>query len=218
MLSWLQRIFASPIGKKALMALSGLGLMVFLVGHLAGNLTLYADAEGTLFDAYANTLRNNPALPLIEIGLFLVFVVHIAIAFRVSVQNREARESGYAVRATQGKSTFASGSMMITGSIVLVFLVIHLIDFRLDERAHDGLAVLVRERLGTPLGALIYIVGVIVLTIHLSHAFRSALQSLGLHHPKAQLAVQRAGLALALALGLGFLSFPIVIFLNAGGA
>ena len=80
MLSWLQRMLTSSIGKKIVMGGSGVLLVVFLIGHLAGNLTFYADRDGKAFDAYAHVLESNPLLPLVEIGLLAVFAIHIAMA------------------------------------------------------------------------------------------------------------------------------------------
>jgi succinate dehydrogenase cytochrome b subunit len=201
----------SSIGEKSLMALTGLALVGFLIVHLAGNLTLFADEEGAAFDRYAKGLEDSPLLLVAELGLALLFLAHIALALRTSFENREARSERYAIRTSLGKRTLASSSMLVTGVVILVFLVIHLLDFRLRERAPDGLAAMVVRRLSTPLGAGIYLLGVAAVGLHLSHAVRSALQSLGLNHSRYNLLMTRGGLALALILFAGFASFPIVL-------
>ena len=220
-MTWIRRSLSSSVGKKYVMAVTGLLLVGFLIAHLAGNLLIFTGEDGAAFDSYAHTLESNPLLPLAEIGLGLLFVVHIAMALRVSLQNRDARAQGYAVRANLGRKTIASGSMLVTGLVVLLFLLVHLYDFRVGKLLHDpppsSLAGLVRDRLAAPLGAGIYLVGVAALALHLRHAFRSAFQSLGANHPHLNPALEKAGIGLAIILGLGFASFPIV-FLVAGAA
>ena len=118
MLSQVARFVSSSIGKKVLMALSGLALIGFLVAHVAGNLTLYADEEGAAFNAYAEQLEaTQPLLFALEVGLLATFVVHIALAFAVTRRNQEARRRGYRVRSSFGRRTFASSSMVVTGVV-----------------------------------------------------------------------------------------------------
>ena len=202
------------------MAASGLSLVGFLIAHLAGNLLIFSGEDGSAFDSYAKALESNPLLPFAEIALALLFVVHIAMALSVSFRNREARSQGYAVRANMGRKTLASASMLVTGLVVLVFLAVHLYDFRVGKMLgdpHPSLAAMVRERLATPLGAGIYLVGVGALAVHLRHAFRSAFQSLGISHPRLNPALEKAGIVAAIVLGLGFAAFPLV-FLIAGAS
>lgn len=212
MLDWIRRTFRSSIGRKVLVALTGLLLVVFLVFHLSANLTLHADADGATFTKYAQAIEANPLLPLAEIGLALLFAAHIAMAVRVTLQNREARGSAYRVRGNRGARTPGSATMILTGLLVLVFVVIHLFDFRFSKDDASELAPMVESRLSGPLGFGIYLIGVCALGLHLSHGIRSALQSLGANHPKYELLVQRGGLTLAVLFFLGFASFPLVYF------
>src|SRR6186713_1387982 len=216
-MTWLRRTLSSSLGRKYVMATSGLLLVAFLVVHLAGNLSIFAGKDGAAFDAYAAALDSNPLLPIAEIGLALLFVVHVATALRVSFANREARSRGYAVRASLGRRTIASSTMLVTGLAVLVFLVVHLYDFRVGKLLVDtkpSLAGMVRHRLSTPLGAGIYLVGVGALAIHLRHAFRSAFQSLGASHPHWNPVLEKAGIAAAILFGLGFASFPVLFLMS----
>jgi succinate dehydrogenase / fumarate reductase cytochrome b subunit len=220
-MSWLRRTFDSSLGKKYLVAATGIALVGFLVVHLSGNLTIYADKSGESFDTYAHTLDSNPLLPIAELFLGILFVGHIAFALRSNVRNREARSQGYAVRATLGKKNLSSVSMVVTGLVVLVFLVIHLYDFRVGRLLvpkDTSLAGLVRDRLSTPLGAGVYLLGVGALSIHLRHAFRSAFQSLGVNHPRLNPLLERLTWAVAVLFGLGFASFPIYFLATRGGA
>jgi succinate dehydrogenase / fumarate reductase cytochrome b subunit len=217
---WLRLVLSSSIGKKVVMAVSGLLLIGFLIAHLAGNLLIYSGAESKAFDEYAEKLDKNPLLPLAEIGLFLLFAVHIALALRVTNENRQARRQPYAVRSTMGERTLASASMIVTGVVVLIFLVVHILDFRIGKYSVDSgagsLALLVKRRLREPLAAAIYLVGITALGIHLRHAFRSGLQTLGVNHPKLNPLLVRLGWAIAILLGIGFASFPIFFFASGG--
>lgn len=220
-MSWLRRTFDSSLGKKYLVAATGIALVGFLVVHLSGNLTIYADRSGETFDKYAHTLDSNPLLPIAEVLLGILFVAHIAFALRSNVRNREARAQGYAVRASLGRKNLSSVSMVVTGLVVLVFLLIHLYDFRVGRLLapkETSLASLVRDRLSTPLGAGVYLLGVGALSIHLRHAFRSAFQSLGVNHPRVNPLLERLTWAVAILFGLGFASFPIYFMATRGGA
>lgn len=215
MLSWIGRFLTSSIGKKTFMALTGLSLVGFLVVHLVGNLTLYSSNEA--FNEYAHKLESfGILLNVAEVGLLGLFAVHIGIALRLSRENATARPQGYQVRNSMGRKTIGSSSMMITGLIVGVFVVIHVIDFRVAKLSGniDDLALAVRERLGSPLGATIYLGGVIALGVHLSHAIQSAFQTLGANHPKWTPLLTGAARGLAAILTLGFASFPIILLLG----
>ena len=108
------QFLGSTIGKKIAMSLSGLLLTGFLIAHLAGNLLFFKDAEHAAFDSYAHTLEANPLLPVAEVGLLLLFLTHLFLAFATTRANREARKTRYAVQASRGERTIASSSMLIT--------------------------------------------------------------------------------------------------------
>ncbi|MDP6838314.1 MAG: succinate dehydrogenase cytochrome b subunit, partial [Planctomycetota bacterium] len=208
------RLLSTSIGRKVLMSITGLLLVGFLIVHLLGNLTLFMDDGGATFDAYSDALVSNPLLPLAELGLLLLFAAHIALGLRVSLQNREARGEPYVARATMGQATPGSRTMLISGLLVLIFLIIHLLDFRLHggEEVHESIAAQVIERLRGGPGALIYCLGMAALGLHLSHALRSSLQSLGLADTRCYPCLARAGRFLAAVMALGFASFPLYFF------
>lgn len=216
MLSWLIRTFRSSIGKKVLMALTGLCAIGFLFVHAGGNLTFYADSDGAAFDTYADTIGGNPLLPIAEALLAALFLAHIALGITVTLGNRAARSVGYARRQNHGGRTAGSGTMWITGLIVLVFLIIHIFDFRMQKEEGVSFAALMRERLSQPLGAGIYAIGVVALGLHLTHAFKSALQTLGLNHPKYNELVSWVSIGLGVLLGIAFVSFPVYLFIEGG--
>ncbi len=215
---WLAQFFRSSIGKKYLMAITGLLLVGFLVVHLAGNFLLYV-GDGAKFTAYARGLHDlGPLLWLAELGLVALFGLHIGFAVRTILDNRKARPQRYAVANSRGAKTFASATMPLTGAVVLFFVLVHLWHFRLDDAFKgDDPAGLVRDTLASPLVALIYLVGVGALTVHLSHAIQSALQTLGLDHPNFTPIRAKLGIGLAVALGLGFASFPVYALIAWGG-
>jgi succinate dehydrogenase / fumarate reductase cytochrome b subunit len=220
MLSRLEAFFRSSIGKKALMAASGLLLIGFLLVHLAGNLTLFADRSGNAFAAYAEKLAGLGAIVLVaELGLLLLFVAHVGLGMRTALQNREARPERYKDLAPKGQRTWSSMTMIASGAFVLVFVVVHVLDFRLadfDLLGHpdpQALPRMVVERLASPVGALIYLVGVGVLGFHVWHGFQSLVQTLGLRHARYVGLVRGIGIALAVVIGLGFAAFPIVFVL-----
>lgn len=216
MLSWIGRFLNSSIGKKVFMALSGLCLIGFLLVHLAGNLTLFADDSGETFRAYEHALGSNPLLPLAEIGLFALFVVHIALGLQVSRENRDARPQRYGTRASMGMRTPASATMLITGLVIAAFLVIHIKDFRIAKIGNEefDMVAAVRQRMSTTFGVIVYLCGVVAVGLHVSHAFRSAFQTLGLSHPKYTPLIEKLSLVLGALLFIGFASFPIILGLR----
>ncbi|MBM3991769.1 MAG: succinate dehydrogenase cytochrome b subunit [Planctomycetes bacterium] len=207
----------SSIGKKSLMAVTGLLLILFLCAHVVGNLTLYADSDGAKFNAYAAQLEALGPLKLVaEVGLVALFGVHIALGMRAILENSEARPARYKDLAPKGNRTFASMSMSITGLVVLAFLVLHIVDFRLADFSEQGLAALVVERLSSPLGGTIYFVSMAFLGVHLWHAFQSAIQTLGMRHPSYAPTIALIGRALAVALAVAFASFPVLLLATGG--
>lgn len=208
------RFLDSSLGRKVVMAATGLLLTGFLLAHLAGNFTLFADKDGKAFIDYAQKLHDlGPLLVVAELGLVALFGIHIAMAIRLTTTNREARPQRYAVRQTKGESTPASASMAVTGAVVLGFLVVHLATMRfaggLKALKADDLHTEVTDVLGSPVIALIYLVGSLVVGIHLAHGFQSVFQSLGVNHPRVAKIAKPLGWGLALLFAIGFASFPI---------
>ena len=201
---------ASSIGKKIVMGLTGLLLVGFLVEHLHGNLKLIEDPSGEAFDGYVRFLKSfGPLLTIAEIGLALLFLVHIYLAFRLTLENVQARRQRYAVRNDRGAKTFGSASMFFTGALILAYLLKHLLDFRLDARFFDDPDALVKATLSQPRHGVVYLLAALVIGVHLSHGFRSALQSLGVNHPRWNPLLQRIGLLVAVVFTIGFASLPL---------
>ena len=214
MLRWLGNALASSIGRKIVMGATGLLLVGFLVEHLAGNLELYRGADGAAFDEYVAFMQSfGPLLTVAEIGLALLFLCHIYLGLRLTLENRQARKQGYVVRNDHGARTFASASMHVTGALLLAYLIKHLYDFRFDAGFFDDPSGTVAATLSRPAHGLPYLAAAIVLGVHLRHGFRSAFQSIGVSHPRLDGLLEKIGLVVAALFALGFASFPIYFML-----
>ncbi|MEZ6195054.1 MAG: succinate dehydrogenase cytochrome b subunit [Planctomycetota bacterium] len=208
------RFLDSSLGRKFIMALTGLLLTGFLVMHLLGNLSLFAGKDGEAFITYAEKLHDlGPLLVVSELALLALFAIHVGMAVRLTILNREARPVRYQVKRTFGESTPSSASMFVTGSIVLGFLVVHLATMRFA----DGLSALRGEKLHgqvvsvleNPILALIYLAGSIAVGVHLAHGFRSLFQSLGANHGRINRGARALGWGLAILFAIGFAAFPL---------
>ena len=204
----------SSIGRKYVMAITGLSLLLFLIVHLVGNLTLYVGPEA--FNEYAYFLESNPLLPVAEAGLAAVFLVHIVFAIMLINKNRGSRSDKYQSSLGMGAKTLASTTMWVTGPLLLVFLLIHLWDFRISKEFIDpseyDLAAMVIARFKSPIGLGIYVTSMVVLGFHMWHAFQSAFQTLGLAHPRYRGLIQLTGRAIAVLLVVGFGGIPCYLF------
>jgi len=210
---------ASSVGKKIVMGLTGLLLVGFLVEHLHGNLKLIEDPSGQAFGEYVAFLASfGPLLTVAEIGLALLFLCHVYLALRLTLENMQARRTRYTVRATRGAATLGSLSMFYSGALILGYLIKHLVDFRFDERYFADPYGEVKATLSQPGNAAVYVLAALVVGVHLSHGFRSALQSLGVNHPAWNKALERTGKAVAVILALGFLSIPLYFLFTGDGS
>ena len=197
---------SSPIGKKMGMALTGLILYGFLVGHLTGNLLLLKDDGGRSFNAYSDFLINHPLLIPAEIFLVVVFALHLFLAISVTRDNRRARTVGYQTTQSVGGRSFASHTMIYSGVVILVFLVLHLKTFKYGEKP-SGLYDLVLATFQQTGYLIWYAVAMLVLGFHLWHAFHSAFQTLSIRSDK----IKSLGLVLCLVLALGFGFLPVYV-------
>lgn len=218
-LRWFFRLLSSSIGQKFVMGLTGLLLCGFLVAHLAGNLLLFAGKEH--FNEYAHALHKQwELLAIAEAGLLVLFLAHVYLAVSTSVGNWQARSNQYAMKETKipGRVIGANSWMFASGAVVLGFVILHLIDLRLELR--PGMKYLPESNpeapyantiqvLSNPVSRLVYFVGVIILGVHLSHGFASAFQSLGLNHPKYMPLIKIIGKIFAVVIAVGFASLVV---------
>lgn len=221
------------VAKKILNALTGIGLVLFLVVHLLGNLTLFSSDPGP-FNSYAKTLHDlGWLLTAIEIALLLLFAAHIASSIIVTRANRKARNEGYAAQAKGRASATkpaASRNMIYSGIILGAFVVWHVISFRFGPGIAEGyvteingvvsrdLYTVVYEFFESPLNVLLYTAAMSFLGLHLRHGYWSAFQSLGAVNKKYMPLATASGYAVAVILSAGFLLIPLWIhFAGRGG-
>lgn len=226
-MGWTKQFFSSSIGRKFLVAITGLFLVLFLVEHLTGNLLLLLPDGGKTYNIYSHFLSTFPALRPLEVILFAGFIFHIAYAIIVTIKNRKARPIGYAVSRANANSTWISRNMAPLGILLLVFLVIHLSGFFAKARiTHDVASVtingtemhdmynLVKAKFEIWWYVAIYLIGFIVLGLHLWHGFQSSFRTLGLRHPKYLPVIKGLGILIAILFPLGFAIIPLYFYIN----
>lgn len=231
-MNWFTRIWTSSIGKKVLVAVTGLGLLGFLFGHLFGNLQIFWGA-GAL-NAYAAGLHEYWFLPLAELAIFAAFIVHVVLVIKLTLENKKARGVPYAVKSTKnpGFKYTSSVLMRLSGLVVLTFLVIHILDYRVLRDLHDAALVdclatgvscedtvggRVTSTLMVPWRAALYTVGSLFVGWHLYHGIGSAARSFGVASPKWTPIIDKAGAGIGIGLGVLFAIIPVAI-LATGGA
>ena len=210
------RFFTASIGKKQIMALTGAGLVGFTVSHLLGNFLILVGPDS--FNKYAYTLTSNPLIYVAEAILAGMFLLHIFLAAVLKVQNSLARPQAYAVKVkTGGGETFASSTMPYTGLILLIFVILHLINFKFGstyQTVVDGEQIrdlyrTVIEYFANPLYVAWYVFAMIALGIHTSHGFWSMFQSWGLDHPKYTPCIKAVAIGYAVFVTIGFSGLAI---------
>lgn len=217
-MKWLLNALSSSVGRKFVMAITGLLLCGFLLAHLAGNLLLWVSADA--YNQYAHKLHEQALLLAVaETGLFALFIIHILLAFRLTIGNSLARGPGYAVQKAKGEGDgFGFGRpdtwMAISGTIVLGYICLHLVDFKFELRG-DGFykdahgeellpAAKAEALLKSATSTIGYLAGIVFLTLHLMHGVPSLFQSLGINHKKYNDLIRKSGLLFAIAMGAGF--------------
>ncbi|MFH1726316.1 MAG: succinate dehydrogenase cytochrome b subunit [Elusimicrobiota bacterium] len=210
----LKLFLGSSIGKKQLVALTGLMLIGFLMAHLSGNLLMLKAPE--LFDEYAEFLTHHPLLIPAEIALAAIFLGHIILGLTVTVENFLARPERYAVNASAGGRTLGSSTMAYTGLLTLVFLGIHVFTLKLQLPEGASLFAWVIEHFRIPVYMGFYVLAMVSLGVHLSHGVRSALQTFGVDHPTYTPVIEKVTLAFAVVLAAGFGALPLWGFFRGG--
>lgn len=208
--------FTSSVGKKQIMALTGAGLVGFTLTHLLGNLLILVGPDA--FNKYAYTLTSNPLIYVAEAGLLGMFLLHILLAIVLRLQNMGARPKGYYVKNRTGRGeTIASATMPYTGVILLIFVIIHLLNFKFGSEylttvggvEMRDLYRTVVEYFANPLYVAWYVFAMIAFGLHTSHGFQSMFQSWGLNHPKYTPTIQALSLAYGIFVAAGFSSLAI---------
>jgi len=210
----------SSIGKKAVMAVTGLILFGFVLAHLAGNLLVYLGPDA--LNAYADKLRHmGPLLWALRAGLLATVTAHLWLAIVLTKENRSARPIPYAVLRS-AQTTASARTMMVSGLLVTAFLIYHLLHFtfrvthpdlshRVDALGRHDVFAMVVLSFHDPRLALSYVAAMGLLCAHLHHGVASWLQSLGLNNERLLPAIERAGRLTAWLIFLGYVSIPIAV-------
>ena len=213
--------FSSSVGTKVLIGITGFALFLYLVIHIAGNLLVFFGPA--VFNQYAYMMEErNPLLPVIELLLLAVFLVHIYKTVRMFLSNQSARPVRYAQKKPAGppsRKSLASSTMIVSGLWLLAFLIVHVKAFRFSPTYPwgDGGRDLYRqemENLSNPFVAGFYVLSMIVVGSHLWHGISSALQSLGLDHPRWTPRVLTAGKLFAVAIAGAFIVIAVWVYLR----
>src|SRR5262245_15959955 len=209
-------VFSSSVGTKLLIGITGLALFAYLLIHIGGNLIVFAGPAA--FNRYAYVMEyGNPLLPAIEIGLLLIFLLHIYKAVTMFVANQAARPVGYVKKKYAGRpsrKSLASSTMIVSGLWLVLFLVIHVKAFRFSPEYEwpAGGRDLYRQELenfASPLITLFYVISMVVIGSHLWHGIASAFQSLGADNPKWTPRLLVSGKVLAVAIAGAFVVIAI---------
>jgi len=219
-MAWLSATLNSSLGKKLLMGITGLFLISFLVVHCGINALVFLQDGGHSFNEAAEFMGTNPVIRTMEVVLFLGLILHIVDGLRLWLDNKKKRPVAYAVVDGAANSTWYSRSMGLLGTLLLLFLILHLKHFWAASRlegeinAEHTMFHELQEIFANPLVVLVYVLGCISLAYHLLHGFQSAFQTLGWNHPKYTPTVQLIGKIYAILISLVFASMPIAFHFN----
>ncbi|HUM98566.1 MAG TPA: succinate dehydrogenase cytochrome b subunit [Chitinophagaceae bacterium] len=215
-------IFNSSVGKKWIMALTGLFLISFLIIHAGLNACIWANDGGIMFNAGAHFMGSTVVIRIIEVGLMLGFVLHIVQGIMLEIQNRKTRKIGYAVAMGNKGSKWYSRSMGLLGTLILIFLIIHLSHFWIPNRSNQGWLlgeeINLYERMQITFQELwvviVYVVGCISLAWHLMHGFQSAFRTIGVTNKKYLKMLNALGVGFSIIVPLVFALMPISFYLG----
>jgi succinate dehydrogenase / fumarate reductase cytochrome b subunit len=226
----MSKFLTASIGRKFVMSITGLFLLVFVGVHLGINLLLIFDDSGDLFNQGAHFMSTNPLIKVMEPILGLGFVIHIIWSFYLEYQNWMARPVKYAKKNMSGASSWASRNMLVLGALVLVFLIIHIINFFVKMKftgdpllaevtvngvhMHNAYALVAGAFKSSIALGIFYIIGGILLGMHLSHGFWSAFQTLGLNNKYWLNRWKVIGTIYAVFIALGYAVIPLYFMLG----
>ncbi len=235
-MSWVSHFLTSSLGKKLIMSLTGLFLILFLVIHLAGNLQLLpqfahdpVDTPGMAFNLYAKFMTTFTPIKVVSYGLYAFILIHAVQGWILWRQNAQARGPvGYAVNDLRAVNTNArtAANMGRLGTIIFIFIVLHLYQFWLQMKLgnlpmanYDGQEVkdlyyIVAKTYENPVFVAVYVVSMVAIAFHLWHGFQSAFQTLGLNHKKYTPAIHFIGKAYSILVPLGFAAIPVLMYLQ----
>ncbi|MCX8531935.1 succinate dehydrogenase cytochrome b subunit [Chryseobacterium luquanense] len=211
----------SSIGRKVVIAATGLFLISFLIVHCGVNALIFFNDGGETFNIGAHFMGTNPVIRTIEIFLIIGFLVHIIQGLMIWWQNKKARPVGYAISKSSQNSTWYSRSMVLLGTLLLLFLIIHTSNFWIPNRTNQfvhgeelPLYEMMLEKFQNPLQVLLYVFGCFLLFWHLLHGFKSAFQSLGMNHQKYNSLILFSGTVFSYVVPFIMAMMPVCIYLG----
>jgi succinate dehydrogenase / fumarate reductase cytochrome b subunit len=223
----MRSVLENPITRKLITGVTGLGLTIFVVAHMLGNLS-YFSPNPHAYNLYSHTLISlGPLLWIVELGLLGFFVFHVILGFSIWRKKGAARDVGYQVYRSVGTPSMqstSSRSMIITGGILLIFIVIHLISFKYGPGIGEGYTVnvdgvemrdmkrLLEEKFASPIYTFAYTGVMLLLALHLRHGIWSSLQSLGAMNARLTPIVYGIGLIMGILIAIGFFVLPLYIY------
>ena len=223
---WLTDFLTSSIGKKLVMSLTGLFLVLFLVIHLIGNLQLLIPDGGKTFNVYAKFMTTNPLIKVASIGLYSGILLHAIQGILIWWQNRNSKGKKYAT-STSANGSWMSKNMALLGTLILFFLCVHMGDFWYKMKFTDELAMVTYD--GTEMKDLysrvamafsqtwiviVYLIGLVALALHLIHGFQSAFTTLGLRHKKYTPIIKAIGWGYSILIPLAYAAIPLVFLIR----
>ena len=213
-MNWYLFILGSSVGRKMLMAVTGLCLIGFLAVHLLGNVMAFAGAEA--FNGYAAKLHSlQPYLTVFNIGLATLGLVHIVVGIILFFENLKARPTRYKVYKNPGGRTIGSNTMPYTGVLILVFVIFHLLKFTFVDKSATPIYEQMAATFTDPLWVCLYVTAMVIVAVHISHGLWSMFQTFGLNHPRYMPLVMKLGLVVTFLFGIGFGILPIYLLMIA---
>ena len=221
-MTW-KEVFTSSVGKKLVMSFTGIFLILFLVVHVGLNACIWANDGGTMFNAGAHFMGNNVVPRILEIGLFVGLILHIVQGLMLELSNRSKRDVKYAIDYGNKGSKWYSRSMGLLGTLILIFLVIHLADFWIPNRAHQGFLLGEEINLYDKMKdvfqdhimiVIIYTLGCLSLGYHLAHGFQSAFRTIGVHNKRYNTMLTCLGYGFTIIVILAFIMMPWSFYLH----
>jgi len=225
-MTWKQ-VFTSSIGKKLVMAITGISLILFLVVHAGLNACIWANDGGEMFNRAANFMGSNVVPRILEVGLFGGILLHIIQGYMLTVENRSKRSIGYAVDYGNRGSKWYSRSMAILGTLLLLFFIMHWKQFWIPSRftgvdevqlsngkSVHNLYALMRDTFQNLWVVILYVIGCISLGYHLAHGFQSAFRTIGVHNKRYNKMISALGYGFAVIVPLAFAMMPVSFYLG----
>jgi succinate dehydrogenase / fumarate reductase cytochrome b subunit len=220
-MNWFSTFISSSIGRKIVMALTGIFLISFLMVHVSINALIFYNDKGKTFTMGAHIMATNPIIRTIEVVLIIGFIIHIVQGFSLWYKNKNARTTQYTIRVPEKKSPWYSRSMTLLGTLILFFLIYHTSIFWIPNRIHQfkygeelPLYNMMIAKFTNPVVVCIYLAGCLSLHYHLLHGFQSSLRSLGFHHTRLSFFVKVSTISFSVIVPFTLAMMPLSIYVG----